>query len=322
MKFAVRLGISSVVLALLLLLLPWPEVWQAVTQMSGGVWLVVLAAFLAGHALNALKWRMLVNAGRPMLSRMNAIRFHYAGLFANMWLPGIVGGDVIRALMASRTSARPEAVVLGALADRVIDTLSIALLLAAGAFMVRAELPGLGARGVTIGLVGGALAGALAVLFVLRRPIRRWPSRLRRPIGRGLVALRRLAGSPGLALAALALSLMVQGGFVLLNAWIGHSVGVSVPLGAWFLAWSLAKLAGLLPISLGGLGVRDATLAALLVPFGVPVALGLVTSLIWQSVLIVGGLVGGLIWRSLRHLPQEQIARRRAPVAHAPVARA
>ena len=94
----------------------------------------------------------------------------------------------------------------------------------------------------------------------------------------------------------LPLSLVIQGSFVLLNAWLGRNVGIHVDLAVWFLVWPLAKIASLMPISLGGLAVREASLAALLVPFGVPVAYSVVCSLLWQSVLIVGGLFGGLVW--------------------------
>jgi len=299
MRFVLRLAVSAVVLALLGLFLPWTEVWQALSRLSGRVWLTVLGTFLAGHCLNALKWRILVNASRSRLGRLDAIRFHFAGLFANMWLPGIVGGDVLRALLAGRSGTRPEAVVLGALADRLIDTLSMALLLVMGGILVHQAIPSGPARGVMVVLAAGALAGALALYLAIRRPLRRWPHRMRRRVGRALVALRQLGRRPGPALFAMGLSLLIQSSFVLLNAWIGWSIGINVPLGAWFLAWSLAKLAALVPISLGGLGVRDATLAALLVPFGVPAALGVVASLIWQSVLIVGGLVGGLLWWGL-----------------------
>jgi uncharacterized membrane protein YbhN (UPF0104 family) len=220
-----------------------------------------------------------------------------------MWLPGIVGGDVLRAVLASRVTARPETVILGAVADRLIDTVTMALLLTSGALLVRGMLPAAAARGLTAGILAAAVAGATVLTLALRRPLRRWPRRLRRPAGRGLVALRRLTRRPATAITALALSLFIQGGFVLLNAWIGHDLGITVPLGGWLLAWSLAKLAATLPVSLGGLGVRDATLAALLVPFGVAVSLGVVASLVWQSVLIVGGLVGGLVWLVLGRLP-------------------
>jgi glycosyltransferase 2 family protein len=60
--------------------------------------------------------------------------------------------------------------------------------------------------------------------------------------------------------------------------------------------WPLSKLAALVPITLGGLGVREATLAALLVPFGVPPAVGVVAALLWQTVLITGGLFAGAVW--------------------------
>ena len=104
---------------------------------------------------------------------------------------------------------------------------------------------------------------------------------------------------------------MIQSSFVLLNAWLGGHIGVKVPLGVWFLVWPLAKVASLMPISLGGLAVREASLAGLLAPFGVPLALGVLTSLLWQTVLIAGGLTGGLVWLLL--------GRRRALMGNGPV---
>jgi len=307
MKLLLRIGVSAGVLALLLILLPWHEVRAAVTKMPPGVWLLVLLGFVSGHLLGTVKWRVLVNAGRSMLAFGDAVRCYAAGLFANICLPSIVGGDVLRAVLASKVTGRPEPVVLGGLADRVIDTAVMMLLVGAGGFFVRGALPGWGRQLLTFALLLGAVVLILFLPLLSRRPLKKWPRKVRRPVGRALVALRRLAGKPAAAVTAVVISITVQSSFVLLNAWIGQSIGVNAPLGAWFLAWSLAKLAGLLPISLGGLGVRDATLGALLVPFGVPIAQGVVTSLIWQSVLIAGGLIGGSVWWIMgRRLPARQ----------------
>ena len=114
---------------------------------------------------------------------------------------------------------------------------------------------------------------------------------------------RRLYATPSRGSSALGLSLTIQSSFVLLNRELGQAIGIEVPLAVWFLVWPLAKIAGLMPISLGGLAVRETTLAALLTPFGVPFALGVVCSLLWQTVLIVGGLLGGLTWVVLRRRP-------------------
>lgn len=290
-----RVGISVGILAVLLIVLPLDQVRDALVRLDPIVWLGVLAGFLVGHGLGALKWRLMVNAGRAGLGLVDSFRCYGAGLFANLCLPSIIGGDVLRAGLAGRSTGRMTAVVLGSLADRLIDVTALGLLLAGGILMGAGSLPaGLG-RYAPPAVAAGALLGLAILLLLARRPLASWPPRVRRPLGRGLVAARRLLRRPGGAAAAFALALSMQAGFILLNAWIGRSIGIAVGLEVWFFAWPLAKVAGLLPISLGGLGVRDATLAGLLAGAGVATARGLVASLIWQTVMIAGGLAGGVL---------------------------
>jgi len=296
MKLWLKILVSGGLLALLFLVLPWSQVRDAVLRLPPGTWLVVLGGFVAGHLLGILKWRLFVNAGRAALGIRDAAQCYAAGLFANLCLPSIVGGDVLRAAMAARFTRRPEAAFLGGVMDRLTDMVAMVLLITAGGLASQAVIPGWGGEALGFGLI---LGGVLLVIFLpmlLRRPLARWPRRFRRPIGRSLVALRRLVRNPAAAARAIGLSLAIQGSFVLLNRMLGQAIGIEVPLAVWFLVWPLAKVAGLMPISLGGLAVREATLAALLAPFGVPFALGVVCSLLWQSVLIVGGLIGGVAW--------------------------
>jgi len=49
-----------------------------------------------------------------------------------------------------------------------------------------------------------------------------------------------------------------------------------------------------LPISQEGIGFREATLVALLLPFGPPAALTVAAGLVWEAIAISGGLAGGL----------------------------
>lgn len=291
--------VSFGLLALLFIVLPWTDLREAIGRLPLAVWAAVLACFLAGHALGAAKWRLMINVSGAGLDVTDAFRCYGAGLFANICLPTIVGGDVLRATLGARSSRRPEAVVLGSVADRIIDTAALGGLAVAGVILAGRALP---ERGRWIGLatlVGTGLVVSAVAAILLRRPLRRWPARIRRPLGRALASLRRLARRPGIALVAASIALTMQSGFVLLNAWIGRSIGIDVGLSVWFLVWPLAKIAGLLPVSLGGLGVRDATLGGLLAPAGVPVAFGVVASLIWQTIVISGGLVAGLLWWGL-----------------------
>ena len=309
---AIKVAVSVGVLVALLILLPLGELWGAVRRLSPFVWLGVLGGFVAGHATGVAKWRRMLGAGRARLSTRDAARCYSAGLFANLCLPSIVGGDVLRAVLAGRTTGRPEAVVIGSIGDRLCDVLALALLATAGALLARTALPGWGSNLVVVLAVVGLLGAALFVPQALKRPLRAWPVRIRRQVGRTLVALRRLSRAPGVALSVIALSLAIQTTFVLLNAWLGRSVGIHVPLAVWFFAWPAAKVAGLMPVSLGGLGVRDATLGAVLVPFGIPMASGVAVSLLWQTVLIAGGLIAGATWVVL--------SRRSGEIAGSPLA--
>lgn len=298
----VRILVSAGLLAVLFFLLPWEQIAEAAARMTVGLYLVALAGFVAGHVLGAAKWRIMMSAsgGGSRLPLRDTAGCYGAGLFSNLFLPTVVGGDVVRAGLASRAMGRPEAVVFGSVADRLIDFASLGLLLAAGALLVGAEITGWAGPLAGILAIVALGAGLLLLPLLLRRPLHRWPRRLRRRIGRSLVALRHLSRRPGTALVALALSLSMQSAFIVISAWLGHAVGAHAPLWVWFMVWPFAKAAGMLPVTLGGLGVRDAALASLLVPFGVPLAVGLVASLAWNAVLIGGALLGGLLWWVLK----------------------
>lgn len=305
MKPWTKAAISVALLALLFLFLPWSQVREALGRLPPRVWVGVLGGFVLGHTIGIFKWRLFVNAARAGLGRLDAALCYAAGLFANLCLPSIVGGDLLRIGLAARITRRPEAALWGGVMDRITDLLALGILVTAGGLLAQSRLEGWTGQALTVALVGALGIAVLVLPLALRRPLHRWPRRLRRPVGRGLVGLRRLWRRPGTAALGLALSLTIQSTFVLLNAWLGRSVGIEVDLAVWFLVWPLAKIASLLPISLGGLAVREASLAALLLPFGIPVARSVVCSLLWQTVLIAGGLLGGLVWLVLhrsRHL--------------------
>ncbi len=305
MKPWIKAAISVGLLALLFVLLPWSQVRDALYRLPPRVWAGVLVGFVLGHATGVFKWRLFVNAAKAGLGVADATMAYCAGLFANLCLPSIVGGDVLRIAIVTRVTRRPAAALWGGVMDRITDMLALAILVTAGGLLAQGTLEGWLGQALTVALAVGIGLLVLALPLALRRPLASWPRKLRRPVGRGLVGLRQLWRRPRAAALGLLLSLSIQGSFVLLNAWLGRSIGIDVGLAVWFLVWPLAKIASLMPISLGGLAVREASLAALLLPFGVPVAVSVVCSLLWQTVLIAGGLLGGLVWLVLhrsRHM--------------------
>ena len=67
-----------------------------------------------------------------------------------------------------------------------------------------------------------------------------------------------------------------------------------------------AKIIAIAPVSLGGLGVREASMAGLLKPFGADPGQVIAIGLIWQSVLYASGAIGFLV--QLRRPAPEKMA--------------
>ena len=94
---------------------------------------------------------------------------------------------------------------------------------------------------------------------------------------------------------AFSLGLALQSVLILLNWELGRLMGIEIPLYVWFFVWPLAKIAGLLPLTQGGIGVREAAQAALFAPFGVTAVQAVATGLVFEVVIITGGILSGVI---------------------------
>ena len=94
---------------------------------------------------------------------------------------------------------------------------------------------------------------------------------------------------------AILLGVLLQSLLVVLNWGLGLAIGIDIPVYVWLFVWPLAKISGLLPVTQGGIGVREAAQAVLFAPFGVSAARAVATGLVFEVVIIAGGLVGGAI---------------------------
>lgn len=290
---ALRLGGSTVALWLLLWLLPLDQLWAAMRRLPLWVFAVTLAFYLVAHAVAMLKWRMMVNTAGAGLGWALAMRCYFAGLFGNVFLPSIVGGDLIRAGLAMRSAQHRAGAVLASLVDRMLDVLALGLLAGFGALMVPRALDEQSRRVfLALAALFALLALGVALLLALFPP-RRFSRRRRRKLVKVRQAVRAMLRQPGRVAAVLALAICLQASFALLNAWIGRWCGLEIPLYVWLFAWPLGKVSAMLPVTQGGIGVREAALAALLLPFGVPAVLSVAVGLIWQVVVVSGGLLGG-----------------------------
>jgi glycosyltransferase 2 family protein len=305
-----RLAGSAVVLVLLFSFLPVGEAWRTMRQIPPLLWLLIVAGYLATHVIAASKWRLVVNLGGAGLSFAQAARCYFTGLFSTLFLPSIVGGDVVRAGLAFRLGRNKAGVLLGGALDRTIDLVALTCLAGVGAFLVPRALAPHTRHIFFLLAVACVVVLAVVALVLLALPARRFSYRWRRRLVRLRQAIRSTARRPQYVFVAFLLSLIVQMSFILLTARVAVAGRLFLPFRAWLFAWPLAKISALLPVSQGGIGVREAALAGLLVPFGARAAVVVGVGLVWETVIIAGGLVAGLA-----SLLLSRLAAARAPAA-------
>ena len=282
-------------LAILFTVLPFDEMRAAIGSVPWAVWPAAIAIYMCLHLIGVAKWRLLVNVAGAGLPFRRAARAYYWGLFGNTFLPSIVGGDVVRMGMAMREARSRSGLVLGSMIGLFLDIIGLALVAGVGAWLSPLALDAR-SRQVFLGVVALlTVAGVAGVVTLAFFPARRLPFKVRRKLVRVRQAVRATTGNAWALGVALLLGALLQSLLVVLNSGLGRVTGIDTPLYVWFFFLPLAKISGLLPITQGGIGVREAAQAALFAPFGVSAVKAVATGLVFEVVIIVGGLVGGAI---------------------------
>jgi uncharacterized membrane protein YbhN (UPF0104 family) len=306
-----RILTSGTVLLLLVNILPLDQLWQTITHIPLVLWMFTVAAFLFGHVVGVIKWRLLINTGVEILPFFTALRCYFAGLFANLFLPSIVGGDFVKAGLAIRYRGEKDRVLFGSVIDRFLDTGSLVLIILVG-LITAPSSSAIDGNSILVGFLSSALVLIAAFLILLKAPVPKcFPQGLRQVVQRVRELFWQLRKNSGRATLSFLLATAIQSGFVVLNALLGAACQIDLPLQVWFLAWPLAKLAAMLPISVGGLGVREASLAIVLSHYGVPFTSSVALGLCWQSVVVAGGAMGAIFYG----LSRQDLAKSKTAVA-------
>jgi glycosyltransferase 2 family protein len=293
--WVVRAALSGIVLALIFSFLPIGDVLAAARRIDASLWLTSLAILCIGHVISAAKWQLLADSGAGFGA---VLRAHFGGLVANLCLPGVMSGDVVRAaLLFPRVQDRTR-LALGSFADRLIDSIGLLILAMGGLALTLREFPSglILLFGIVAIVAAATLAAAVCISLhpVILRRLRQGSQlhKFAEKFGLGIGALLR---EPRALLLCLALSTAVQGAFIGVNIALAQAAGVAVPIAAWFFAWPLSKIIASLPLSLAGLGVREASLAGLLAPFGAAPVSVVATGLLWWTLHFATGLISGAI---------------------------
>ncbi len=262
-------------------------------------WPYVIAAALVmvfGTALRGLRWQVLLEALDMHVPLRTLIHLYFVGAFFNMFLPSGFGGDAVKmAKLAQETGQTPESIGT-TLVERATGLWVLFLMALIALPFSRHLLPPAWHLPILTLTAGGVAGGFL----VMGTPLLPWlGSKIRLP---GQAKLERFyhsvaqLGYPAL-LKACGVSLLFDALLILFTWLLAESVDVHQPLGVYLLFTPIISFSLALPISIGGLGVREQTFVTLFAAVHVDAAAATAMSLLnYVITYLVVGLLGGLFF--------------------------
>lgn len=290
---------------------------------ESNLWLVLLCMILygLGQVLSTYKWSLLIHSHGLRHPFQNLVSYYYVGMFFNLFMPSIVGGDIQRCYAVYRdeklqsggqlSKGRLPQIISSVMMERTTGIVAMIGLANISYFfffrklsldianqdrILKNYLPLF-----LIILLFGTIIG-LCSLFLFRNANSEtsvttgFISRIIHSLHHIANQLKNYLLSPNLLFKVMIISFVFQSMMVIINILLGMALGLNVSLSYYFIIVPLITIwVALLPISIGGLGVRETAYVYLLQFANVDGAHAILLSFSFVIVIAVNALIGGII---------------------------
>ncbi|HSK08465.1 MAG TPA: lysylphosphatidylglycerol synthase transmembrane domain-containing protein [Vicinamibacterales bacterium] len=300
-----KIVVSAALMAALLSQTNLGGLAREVAHASPSWLLVALAVYLASLGVATWRWHLLLGAQGTRFGGRTLFCSYLVALFFNNFLPSNIGGDVVR---IGDTAARLGSKTLAAtivLIDRGIGLIGLVLVAALGATLAA------GGTGAPVPVWPSWLWAGLLAAMILSAPAVIAPAgvgRLLQPltvfhpewvgdrITRVTDTLGRFRARPSALGACFAGAVVVQAVLVLYYAAVAHALGI--PISLWHLAVlvPVSFLVQMLPVSMNGFGVREATFSFYFGRLGLPIESAMALSLLATGLTMFLSLLGAGVY--------------------------
>lgn len=299
---SLRVGISILLLVFLFSKIDGAAIWDLVRASNiGGI---IAAVFIVAvtYLLCFIRWGLLLKAAGVGVSARILLKPFCGGLFFNMFLPTSIGGDIVRVLDLGNHTRKGAHVASTVLLDRLLGYVALNITViaacAAGWRYVRDPVVLW-----SVGIITAILICILLVFFnstaynflnkLLYSPT---AGRVRANLTQAHEQLYLLGRKKCVLSVTLLISLALQLLSSVSAYVICRSLGADIPLIYFFIFVPIIGMISMLPISLGGLGVREAATVYFFAKAGLGRDAAFAMSLIGFAIVVLFAAAGGLYY--------------------------
>jgi uncharacterized protein (TIRG00374 family) len=302
---AIKIAVTAVLYVAVFYTIDVGKIWTRL-QTAHLEWVALgVAAYAGGQWLSAWRWWLLLRPVSLAVPYLRVVAFYFIGMFFNIFLPTIVGGDAVKAILLSRETGAPARATMSVFMERNVGLFALLAIATAAAFVAPpVDVRGFNLLQLTLLVFAGFIAANIVLAsrpayrlvdyLVAMTPLARIRSRAA-SLYEAIVPYRE-ARWRGVVVAATAQSFLFQAVVILVVFLNANALGIRVPVAALAVFVPLISLAGMLPISVNGLGIREALYLLLFGRLGVPADAAVSMALLYFAVTLAASLPGGIVY--------------------------
>lgn len=300
---AVKATVSVGLLWLLFSRVDVSRLWSVARQASPAWLAAALLLYFMMVLSSAVRWDMLLRAQHVRLPFTYLTQSFLVATFFNNFLPSNIGGDVVRITDTAKAAGSKTLATTVVLIDRGIGLLGLALMAATGATLMRRMAVGpVGPAMLWAGFGLGAMIATPALLIPetatkLLQPLRVFHQEwVDARIEKLTYALTRFKETPAALAVCFAGAVVVQAILVLFYMAIARSMHIPIGFAELAVIVPVSFIVQMIPLSVNGFGVREATFGFYFTRLGLPLESALLVSFMGAALIMVFSLSGGVAY--------------------------
>jgi uncharacterized protein (TIRG00374 family) len=309
---ALKVAVSVGLLAILITRTDVNSIWSHIRSASAPWLALALALYFASLLVSTWRWKLLLDAQGIAVPGRTLLTSYLVATFFNNFLPSNIGGDVIRIRDTAAPAGSKTVATSVVLIDRAVGLMGLVLVAAVGA-----TVAGGGTTGTAPTLIWPAWlwAGFLAAVTVgtpaviapgsvgrLLKPLTVFHAEwVGNRIARITAMLGRLRARPSALAGGFMGAILVQAILVLFYAAVARSFGIQIALWHMAVIVPISFIMQMLPVSVNGFGVREATFSFYFSRLGLPMGAAIALSLGATALIMFFSLSGAACYAVRRH---------------------
>ena len=288
-KICLKLFVSLVILCLLFFTVDVNTCLKTLSHINISLFFLLVLIYLTGQVISAVKWKIIAQKLGFHNTLFNFIKYYFKGMFYNSFLPTNVGGDIMKIAYLKKDCNQENSIekaFVSVLADRISGVFVLVILAFAGILAVH-NLNNMIKFFVCLAFLLSLLSIFLILVFGKKN--------FKHDIINKIIGYNKLFLYIDM-FKILFLSLVFHILVIILHVLIGKALHLTINPFYYLILYPLSALAASLPVSLNGIGIKEASYMYLLAQVSILPSQALIFVLCWNLVILINSLIGAMFF--------------------------